>query len=178
MNETDLVKGAIKIEQFVSGALDGQIKSMLTKKAVVAGACMAIPLWGIETVLYAVCLWSSYSNISTISGVPFKDHFVKNVLGGMALNIAITFGLCFLLDFIPVAGWICSFVVGFISIYLCGMGYVKTLKFIHGNKAKSDLNISRGIASLKNGDSTFKSDLSNAINSGSKIEDTINRFLQ
>jgi hypothetical protein len=67
-------------------------------------------------------LWGEYGKISEISGVPFRKHAVRNIIGG--------------------------FIVGYSSLEISGMGYVKMLKRLHGKKAKADLNISGGIANL------------------------------
>lgn len=72
-----------------------------------------------------------------------------NVIGGFIVNIIVTFLLGLLLDFIPVVGWIGSFAVGYISIKISAMGYVKALKIFYGSKSKSDINIQRGINNMK-----------------------------
>ncbi len=150
MDEYKLSKEAIiTLEKFLDGSLDGTIKAEIRKRALIGGLCMAIPLWGIETVVYAIALWSTYSIISKISTVPFKDHFVKNVLGGAVVNLIVVFILGLALDFLPVFGWIGSFAVGYISILVSGLGYVKMLKAMHGNRAIVDVNFKGGMAALK-----------------------------
>ena len=150
-NDYAYLVAAQKLEQFVSGALDGEIKSSVRGRALIGGICMAVPLWGIETIVYAICLWSTYGKIATYSGVPFKNNLVKNIIGGFIINIIMTFFFGMLLDFIPVVGWVGSFAVGYISLYTSGMGFVKMLKKLHGDKAKKDLNIQRGIEYMNNG---------------------------
>lgn len=137
------------MEQFMSGALDEKVNAAIRKRAIFGAIFMAIPLWGIETIAYMIVLWGTYRKISEISGVPFRENFFKNVLAGFILNVVITFTLGLLLDFIPVFGWIGSALVGYISILLSGMGYVKALKIAHGNKAKMDLNVKKGIDGFK-----------------------------
>ena len=137
------------VEKFASGALDSEINAVIRKKAIIGALCMAIPLWGIETIVYAITLWGTYSKISDISGVPFRSNFIKNALSGFILNVVVTFVLGLALDFIPVLGWVGSALVGFLSIQFSGMGYVKALKLAHGRKAKKDVNIKKGISNLK-----------------------------
>lgn len=137
------------VEKFASGALDSEINAVIRKKAIIGALCMAIPLWGIETIVYAITLWGTYSKISDISGVPFRSNFIKNALSGFILNVVVTFVLGLALDFMPVLGWVGSALVGFLSIQFSGMGYVKALKLAHGRKAKKDVNIKKGISNLK-----------------------------
>ena len=55
------------------------------------------------------------------------------------------------MDLIPglIISSIGGFVVGYTSLEISGMGYVKMLQRLHGKKAKADLNISGGIANLR-----------------------------
>ena len=150
MSDRTYIKAAEKIEKFMEGALDKEINSQIKSRAIIGGLCMAIPLYGLETIIYAICLWGEYGKISEISGVPFKKHAVRNIIGGFIINIIITFVLNLILDLIPglILSSIGGFVVGYTSLELSGMGYVKMLKRLHGKKAKADLNISGGIANL------------------------------
>jgi len=150
---------ANKLDQFMEGALDGEVKSKIRKKALVGGLCMAIPLWGIETIIYIFVLWKTYSEISNISGVSFKNSLVKNVISGMVINIIVTAILGAILDMIPVGGWIASFAMGYISLLMSGMGYVKALKVAHKDKAKLDLNARQGMQYMKNGNVSAQANL-------------------
>ena len=155
MNEYQVSMKAIStIEKFLDGSLDDEIKTEIRKRGLIGGICMAVPLWGIETLIYAIVLWGTYAKISKISTVPFKENAVKNAIGGFVVNIIVVFLLALVLDFVPVAGWIGSFAVGYVSILLSGLGYVKMLKAMHGNRAKADLNVKSGFAALKN-ETTF-----------------------
>ena len=58
MNNTDTyVQFARDIERFVDGALDDEIKKTIRMRALIAGLAMAIPLWGLEIIIYGICLW-------------------------------------------------------------------------------------------------------------------------
>lgn len=177
MGDVTYLKGAIKIEQFVEGALDDKIKAAVRTKALIGGVCMAVPLWGLETVVYAICLWGTYRKISEISGVPFHKNFIRNVISGFIVNIIITFILCMLLDFIPVVGWIGSFAVGYASLYLSAMGYVKALKVAHGDKAKSDLNIQRGMEFAKMKSNPSHSTVNSTVSKAAEVERKVNDFV-
>lgn len=164
------------IEQFMEGALDDKIKEEIRKKGLLAGVFMAIPLWGIETIAYAFVLWSTYSKISSISGVPFRENFVKNVVVGFVTNIVITFALGCALDFIPVAGWIGSFIIGYLSIQLSGMSYVKALKLAHGEKVKMDVNFKNGVEAFKN--NVAITDTQNRLNHALNQTAAVNNFIE
>ena len=149
------VQAFTKLDQFLDGALDAELKSVIRKRSIIGGLCMAIPLWGIETIVYVVVLWGTYKEVSRISTVPFKDHLWQNIGGAIALNILVGIVSGIILDMIPVVGWIAQFVIGFASISVSGMAYIKVLKALHGSKAKADLNIKQGLASMKTGGSSL-----------------------
>ena len=155
MSDRTYYSASSKLDQFLEGALDEKIKKAISGRALVGGLCMVIPLWGIETIIYAICLWGCYSKISEISDVPFKNNIGKNIVAGFIVNIIITFLLGLALDFIPVAGWIGSFFVGYLSIKMSAGTYVEALRQFHGNKAKSRLNYQQGFANFKNGNNNY-----------------------
>ena len=154
MNDRTYIKAASKIEQFMDGALDKELSAAVKKKATVGGLCMAIPFYGIETIVYAICLWNTYKKVAEVSTVPFKDHAVGNVIAGFIVNIIVTFVLGLIMELIPglIISCIGSYVVGYASLEISGMAYVKALKTIYGNKSRTDLNVTQGINQLK-GDS-------------------------
>jgi len=149
MSDRTYYSMSTKLDQFLEGALDGKIKSAINGRAFIGGLCMAIPLWGIETIIYAICLWGCYGKISEISGVPFRNNIGKNIVAGFVVNLLVTFVLGLVLDLIPFFGWIGSFFVGYLSIKMSAMGYVEALRQFHGNRAKSKVNYQQGFASLK-----------------------------
>ncbi len=157
------IKAAYKIDQFAEGALDKDIKTVIKRKAIVGGVLAAIPLFGVETILYGFVLWSTYRKISEISSVPFKDHLIKNVLGGFVINIIVTFIILLILDSLFVIGWIGSFILGYISIYLSGMGYLKALKALHGGRSTRDVNFEKGLKAIRGNKPIDISDRNTAI---------------
>lgn len=181
MNENKLaVQAFSKLDLFLEGALDAELNAVIRTRAIVGGLCLVIPLWGLETIIYIIALWGTYVKIANISTVPFKDHLLQNVGGAIIVNIiisiatglildtlgALTFGLTFLL----------SFVIGFASVSISGMAYVKALKALHGSKAKADLNLKSGLASMNNktGFSRQTSSYINKINEYVEIPTEIN----
>lgn len=171
MNEGRLAYTAFsKLDLFLEGALDKELTSAIRGRALVGGLCMAIPLWGIEIIVYAVALWGMYGKVAQISTVPFKDHFWRNVGGAIAVNLIINFIGGMVLDMLPGIGWILSFALGYASITISGMAYIEALKSLHGKKSKSRINYGRGFDSMRN-NSGFSKQTRSAINTASKYVD-------
>ena len=175
MNNTDTyVQFARDIERFVDDALDDEIKKAIRSRALIAGIVMAVPLWGLEVIIYAICLWGAYKTICDISHVPFRENFLKNVLSGFITNLIVTFILGLLMDLIPVVGWIASFAMGFVSLYLSAMGYVKVLKQFHGNKLRTNVNFRKGYNNMKKNIYSKDTTIDKVINDASKYIDNGN----
>lgn len=175
MNNTDTyVQFARDIERFVDGALDDEIKKTIRMRALIAGLVMAIPLWGLEIIIYGICLWGTYKAICDISHVPFRENFFKNVLSGFITNLIVTFVLGLLMDLIPVVGWIPSFAMGFVSLYLSAMGYLKVLKQFHGNKLRTNVNFRKGYNNMKKNIYSKDTTIDKVINGTSRYIDNGN----
>lgn len=134
-------------------ALSKEVSSIIKKHSIIGAICMALPFWGIETIVYMITLWTMYSSLSSKAQVPFKEHFFKNVLSGLLLNSIICLILGCILDFIPFLGWIGSAVLGYITTSVSGCGYLEVLAAIHGkDKVKERFNTSAAMNYLNNSD--------------------------
>lgn len=134
------VKTSGKLIQFLDGVLDEKCKQIVRVRAIIGAIALAFPLWGLDTIIYVIALWTTYSGICSAAGIPFGSSFFKHALMGFIVNIIVVGILNFVLDFIPVAGWIGAAIVGAVSIYLSGIGYIATLKGVYGKKANTSLN--------------------------------------
>lgn len=144
-NKTTYANVGSTVERFMSGALDKEIHQAVMGRAVVGAIIMAMPLFGIETIGFAIVLWNMYSKISEISHVPFRENFKKNIAAAVVINLLVALLLCW----IPVVDEIASAFVAFLTISLSGTAYVAALKKVHGKKSTANLNIQKGIDAIK-----------------------------
>lgn len=133
------IKLAVKTVKFLDGFLDEECKNIVRVRAIIAAVALAFPLFGLDTIIYVIVLWSTYYSISEVAGVKFSENFISCALMGALVNMVVVFVLNLILDFIPLFGWIGMAIIGFLSIYLSGLGYVTALKGFYGKKAKVDL---------------------------------------
>lgn len=135
-----------KLDLFLEGALDSEIKSVIRKKAL-WGIAALIP--GVGVFILVIALWSMYKEIAAICTVPFRENLLKNIGGAIVINF-IVFGIIMALSFIP--GFdILNVFIGPIQLYLSGMLYVKGLQTIYGDgRVRRTLDIQGGINKLKN----------------------------
>lgn len=149
-----LETSAIKLCRSLGMALDSaapmEIKSAIKTNSWLGGLVMAIPLWGMETILYALILWGMYKKVANIAGIKFKGQLISNVLSGFIVNLIVVFILNLLLDFIVLFGWIGMFVAGYYATRYSGIAYLGILEVFHGkDKMKTRLNKEEGIQAFK-----------------------------
>lgn len=137
------LKLAMKTVKFLDGLLDEECKSIVRVRAVIGAIALAFPLFGLDTIIYIIALWTTYSSISNVAGVKFSENFWSCALMGALVNIVVVFVLNFILDFIPLFGWIGMAIVGFVSIYFSGIGYIAALKTFYGKKANVNLRLKK-----------------------------------
>lgn len=137
-----------KVNLFLNGSLDDVIKSTIKKKAILGAIFMALPIPVVGIVGYMWCLWTTYSRVADISTVPFKDNLWANISGAVVINIILGFvseALCYVLGF----GTVVLLLLGYASISISGMAYVKALKVMYKDRAKYDLDIKGGLQNVK-----------------------------
>ena len=130
--ETSVLKLCVAVSRGADRGLSERMTSCIKSYSWWGAVIMALPLFGLDTLIYAIVLWSMYGKISSLSGVPFSGHAMKNILGGFIVNILIVFVLNMVLDFILVFGWIGSAIVGYWGTKLSGQAYVEVLVQLHG----------------------------------------------
>ena len=134
------LKMVVATIKFADVALSKEVAKAVKTHSFIGAVCMAIPLFGLETIVYIWALWSMYVKISKYAQISFWQHFARNVLGAVIVNIAVALVFGIVLDFIPVIGWIGQGCIGYFSIFLSGCAYLEALARIHGKD-----NVSTGI---------------------------------
>lgn len=139
------LKMVVATIKFADVALSKEVAKTVKTHAFIGAICMAIPLFGLEVIIYICALWGMYVKISKYARVSFWQHFFRNVLGAVIVNIVIGLVSCIILDFIPVAGWIAQGCIGYFSIFLSGCAYLEALARIHGkNNVSASIDYKKG----------------------------------
>lgn len=115
-------------------ALSKEVASTVKTHSWIGAFTMAIPFFGVETFIYVFTLWHMYSSLSDKAQVSFSKNFFSNVVVGLVINTAVCGFFGFLLDFLPVVGWIGSAAVGYLSMSISGCAYLEGLAAIHGER--------------------------------------------
>ena len=128
-----------------------ELKKVVNTRAIWGGLVLALPLFGLDSIIYGCILWGMYGKIARMAGVKFSGSLVKNTIGGFILNLVITFVLNFFFDWLAVFGWIGNFILGYVATRYSGIMYLGVLETMHGSKKmKTTLNFNNSKEDLKN----------------------------
>lgn len=116
-----------KIAKALGGGMfpEEDMLKIVHRHAWVAALVVALPLFGLDWIVFCGVLWHMYSALSEKVGVPFG---CGSIIVGLIVNIAITIGVDLLGTFIPVVGWLTTGALVYLQFYLSGKGYIETLK--------------------------------------------------
>ncbi|MDH8702751.1 hypothetical protein M2138_002122 [Dysgonomonadaceae bacterium PH5-43] len=155
--ETSSGKLVEAMHEIADAGLSKEVASTVKTHAWIGAFCMAVPLWGLEIIVYAATLWHMYKKLCDLAKVPFWKNFMKSILGGFIINNIVVFVLNLILDFIPIAGWIGAGLIGFATIFFSGCAYLEVLAKIHGDrKVKERFNTQKAFRQLNSNESDKK----------------------
>ena len=134
-------------------SLSNEVSKIIKQHSLYGAICMVLPLWGLETLIYIPVLWGMYVKLCDKAKVPFWSNFVTSILGGFIVNVIVVIILNFILDFIPLAGWIASALIGYCATLFSGCAYLETLAALHERgRVKERFNTDKAMNYIKNMD--------------------------
>ena len=96
---------------------DKDTAKIVRRHAFWAAIILALPLFGLDVIVFAIILWHMYSSLAQRA---HKRLDTGSVIVGVIIN--------FVLEFIPVIGWLGSGFLAYLQFYLSGKTYLETLK--------------------------------------------------
>lgn len=148
--ETSIGKLCYALHQGINSSMSQRVKSCVNTRSILGGIVLAVPLWGLDVLIYAIILWGMYISLSRIAGVPFWKNFLSNAIGGYIVNLVILFLVNLVADWIAFFGWVGMAVIGYFATKYSGAAYIEVLARIHGkNNVRETLNYHKGIESFK-----------------------------
>lgn len=132
--ESSAFKLCASLGMATESAAPREIKSIVNGRAILGGIVMAIPFFGLETIIYAIILWSMYGSVANAAGIKFSGKLVTNVLGGFIINVICVFLLNFAMDLILLLGWVGMFIAGYVATRYSGIAYLGILERFHGRQ--------------------------------------------
>ena len=104
---------------------DKDTAKMIRRHAFWGALVMALPLFGLDWIVFVIILWHMYSSLCNRA---HKKLDFGNVVLGVIVNCVIAIGLDALLSFIPIIGWLGTAFIVYLQFYFSGKLYLETLK--------------------------------------------------
>lgn len=148
--ERSAVKLCAAVGIALNSAAPKEIKSTINTSAWLGGLVLALPLYGLDSIIYACIIWGMYKKVANLAGIKFGGKLTRNILGGFIINLIAVFLLNIVLDFIVLFGWIGMFIAGYVITRYSGIAYLGILEAFHGSQnMKVKLDVETGIKSFK-----------------------------
>lgn len=114
-----------KFANYADKMFDRETAKIIRSHAFWGALIMALPLFGVDWIIYCIILWDMYSSLCKRAN---KSLNIGNIIGGVIVNIFVAVVLDALLSFIPIIGWLGTGFVVYLQFYFSGKSYVETLK--------------------------------------------------
>ena len=127
---------AAYMDKYIDKGFSKRAKKSVTSHAVCGGIVLALPAFGLDSIVYMIILWHMYSALSGMARESFKSSRTKNFIGAFIVNIIVTIGIDLVLSFLPVLGWIGAFFVGYLSLKVSGAAYLSALELLYQGEVR------------------------------------------
>lgn len=107
-----------------------EIAKIVKRRAFWGAVIMALPLFGIEWIVFIIILWNMYSALSEKVGTKLK---FSTIAVGFIVNIVVSIAIDALFTLLPVLGWLGTGFLVYLQFYLSGKMYIETLRKAYPN---------------------------------------------
>ncbi len=114
---------------------EDDIAKIVKRRAFFGALVMALPLFGLEWIVFTIILWNMYSALCEKAGTKLKFGTIAT---GFIVNIVIAIAVDFLFTLLPVLGWLGTGFIVYLQFYLSGKAYIETLRKAYPNQANSN----------------------------------------
>lgn len=104
---------------------DKDTAAIVRNHAMLGAVIMALPLFGLEWIVFCIILWHMYSDLCERANTTLN---ISSIIVGLIVNIVIAVVIDLILTFIPIIGWLGTAFVVYLQFYLSGKSFLETLK--------------------------------------------------
>lgn len=112
---------------------EADIAKVVKKRAFWGALIMALPLFGIEWIVFIIILWNMYSALCEKVGVSLQ---FGTIVVGFIVNIVVAIAIDALFTLLPVLGWLGTGFLVYLQFYLSGKAYIETLRKTYPNESE------------------------------------------
>lgn len=123
---------AKKVDGYINQGFTQQAEKLVTNHAIVGAIALALPLFGLDNIIYLIALWHMYVGLCDLARKSFGANMTKSFVGAVIVNVLVASVLELICNILPVAGGIIGgAIIGYISIKISGASYLKALEIAH-----------------------------------------------
>lgn len=127
------INAANKIDGYINRGFTQQAQTLVNNHAIVGAIALALPLFGLDNIIYLIALWHMYVGLCDLARKSFGTNMTKSFIGAVIVNILVASVLELACNVLPfVGGIIGGAIIGYISIKISGASYLKALEIAHG----------------------------------------------
>lgn len=104
---------------------DQDTAKIVRKHAFWAAIVMALPLFGLDWIIFCFILWHMYSSLCERAN---KKLDIRNIIVALIVNVLIGIAIDFALSFIPIIGWLGTGFIVYLQFYFSGKSFLETIK--------------------------------------------------
>lgn len=124
-------KEAGVVDRYIDKGFSKRARKKVSMCAFLGGLAFALPLFGLDNIIYMIILWGMYSSLSKMACEAYHSSRTKNFIGGFIVNFLVASAIELALSFIPVVGWVGAFLVGYLSLKISGAAYLSALEVLY-----------------------------------------------
>ena len=133
-------KEAGVVDRYIDKGFSKRARKKVSMCAFLGGLAFALPLFGLDNIIYMIILWGMYSSMSKMACEAYHSSRTKNFIGGFIVNFLVASAIELALSFIPVVGWVGAFLVGYLSLKISGAAYLSALEVLYQGKVNERYN--------------------------------------
>lgn len=104
---------------------DKDTATIVRKHSFFGALVMALPLFGLDWIVYIGVLWHMYSSLCERANTTLH---LGNVITGFLVNVVVAIAIDLVLSFFPVVGWLGTGFLVYLQFYSSGKSFWETIK--------------------------------------------------
>lgn len=143
-DDRKMISGAVKVNSLIDRGFSDRAKSVVNNHAWIGAIALALPLFGLDNIIYIIALWHMYFKLCELAKQSFGANKTKSFIGAAIVNVIVASVLELACNALPIIGGIIGgAIIGFVSIKISGAAYLKALEILHNGNVSETYSLKR-----------------------------------
>ena len=80
---------ANKIDGYINRGFTQQAQTLVNNHAIVGAIALALPLFGLDNIIYLIALWHMYVGLCNLARKSFGSNMTKSFIGAVIVNVLV-----------------------------------------------------------------------------------------